>query len=243
MSHHRLTCPGTDAKGYLVHIWDIGSFDACSWSSLQEKSDLKLTHCFCVSYFILHIALVIHLISFHFYAFLLNRILTSDKANRWNAAAACCASFNTAEVVERRAVNDTVAHFSHMFNKTTFDLMFYEGQEEDHDFNKCCICCSWSGKHKLSLLCSAAETAAPILFAMFSQSCTFACFVLFAPWAAACVEAVEARASWTKSAVTSCVSWSTQLYRSFSSLLTFLHALHTQWIFSHFLCFKVKVPH
>lgn len=128
--------------------------------------------------------LVIHLIIFHFYAFLLNRILTSDKANRWNAAAACCASFNTVEVWsarrKSRAVHDTVAHFSHMFNKTTFDLMFYEGEEENQDLNKCCICCSWSGKHKLSLLCSAAVTTAPVLFGMFSQSCcwsTFACFV------------------------------------------------------------------
>lgn len=188
MSHDRLTCPGTDAKGYFVHIWDIGSFDTCSmrgsWSSLQEKSDLKLTHSFCGSYLILYIPLVIHLIIFHFYAFLLNRILTSDKANRWNAAAACCASFNTVEVWsarrKSRAVHDTVAHFSHMFNKTTFDLMFYEGEEENQDLNKCCICCSWSGKHKLSLLCSAAVTTAPVLFGMFSQSCcwsTFACFV------------------------------------------------------------------
>lgn len=174
MSHYRLTCPSTDAKGYLVHIWDIGSFDTCSmrgsWSSLQEKSDLKLTHSFCGSYFILYIPLVIHLIIFHFYAFLLNRILTSDKANRWNAAAACCASFNTVEVWsarrKSRAVHDTVAHFSHIFNKTTFDLMFYEGEEENQDLNKCCICCSWSGKHKLSLLCSAAVTTS-----------TFACFV------------------------------------------------------------------
>lgn len=59
MSHDRLTCPGTDAKGYFVHIWDIGSFDTCSMrgsrSSLQEKSDLKRTHSFCGSYFILYI--------------------------------------------------------------------------------------------------------------------------------------------------------------------------------------------
>lgn len=85
-------------------------------------------------------------------------------------AAACCASFNTVEVWsarrKSRAVHDTVAHFSHIFNKTTFDLMFYEGEEENQDLNKCCICCSWSGKHKLSLLCSAAVTTS-----------TFACFV------------------------------------------------------------------
>lgn len=233
MSHYRLTCPGTDAKGYLVHIWDIGSFDTCSmrgsWSSLQEKSDLKLTHCFCGSYLILYIPLVIHLIIFHFYAFLLNRILTSDKANRWNAAAACCASFNTVEVWsaqrKSRAVHDTVAHFSHIFNKTTFDLMFYECEEENQDLNKCCICCLWSGKHRLNLLrlllwlrrrlCLLCFHRAVDVFCKQKHVCMLC--ALFAPWAAAlnmcgsCGGSCIMDMMETKTAVTSCVSWFTQL--------------------------------